>query len=1107
MSKKKHILRGVGASAVAVTSIISGLSFGSAAIAAAEAPSVSSAKAQRLNPSPPRNIRATQITNYGVDFSFEIPPIPASGYRYTLPCVGPEENPFANCSANLSNGSTTSWRSVEFYGGYGSNWKPGQTRNMVVTTVLKDNNGNDTHGKAYYSVTRPWFLTATAQYSIASDAFRLTGTTKDKDVTVQVSSNGGSTWKTVTSAANHQFDLTLDRDLTAGGTIRVREGLTGDGTAVSLRSAAVTQLAASEANKKRLLSGKATSNAKVHVSASDLASDDYLSFNASANGTFKDIDLSAVPQQVREVTVWQGDNGIRTRVQLPTLLGAVAKDIDIEAGTATLDGFAPEGTTAVDVTWNGVTRDATLNADGSWSFDLTGLELGSNTVRIEAWNGSESYGEFRLDVNLAVAGLTANATFDDDVSKDVTLAGNGQAGATIEVRSGETTVARTTVVQGNTWSVQLPAPDTSGNYDLLVVQKVRGEEHGAEDLTVDYGRGVDITSPVGQADADSNGRIVILGDAQKNTAVELYEVDADGEIVGEALGQTTSTNPTDGDKGTFRIVVNNLDEREYKIVAQQHGKGNNITTSDPVVINPGQSNVVAPTAEVVFDEDLTKNATVTGTGADGATITVKNGSQTLGTTTVTDGAWSLPIDPIGPGSHTLTIEQTGVEGTQTATTVADFGAAVRVTGPAAGTITPGIVDVTGTGAEGAKVTVRAGDQTATGVVENGTFTIPVEIAPSTTAVTLNVSQQAKGNLVTTDDSVLVNPTGAQQQTPVAISEPSVYTPLQNTTVRGTATAYANVRVTNQWGAQVGTAKADVHGKWSFTRQFGPSASYTLTATQTRIDGTTSTSAPFTLDPIGAFRPITVANTNPSQYTPGEAYTISGTATPGAVIRATNQWGATVFETRADQSTGAWTHSRLYGPTASYTLTISQKALDGTTDQISGFQLNPALVWEDATLTSPTDGSTYTPGEVTFTGTGTVGAEITARNQWNVVLGTATVGSDKTWSFKRVLGPTATYEITFTAKKGNDTNTFTATLHGPVTRALTLLSPTPGETYTPGQSSTFTGTASSFAKISAVTKYGTPLFETTERRGRVELHPSVGSHRHLRHHHHPAEPAG
>ncbi len=37
----------------------------------------------------------------------------------------------------------------------------------------------------------------------------------------------------------------------------MREGLTGDGTVVSLRSAAVTQLAASEANKKRLLSGKA----------------------------------------------------------------------------------------------------------------------------------------------------------------------------------------------------------------------------------------------------------------------------------------------------------------------------------------------------------------------------------------------------------------------------------------------------------------------------------------------------------------------------------------------------------------------------------------------------------------------------------------------------------------------------------------------------------------------------------------------------------------------------------------------------------------------------------------------------------------------------------
>ncbi len=34
MSKKKHILRGVGASAMAVATIVSGLSFGSAAVAA-----------------------------------------------------------------------------------------------------------------------------------------------------------------------------------------------------------------------------------------------------------------------------------------------------------------------------------------------------------------------------------------------------------------------------------------------------------------------------------------------------------------------------------------------------------------------------------------------------------------------------------------------------------------------------------------------------------------------------------------------------------------------------------------------------------------------------------------------------------------------------------------------------------------------------------------------------------------------------------------------------------------------------------------------------------------------------------------------------------------
>ncbi|ROP65153.1 Ig-like domain-containing protein [Curtobacterium sp. ZW137] len=488
------------------------------------------------------------------------------------------------------------------------------------------------------------------------------------------------------------------------------------------------------------------------------------------------------------------------------------------------------------------------------------------------------------------------------------------------------------------------------------------------------------------------------------------------------------------------------------------------------------------TAVGAFADDVTKKATISGTGVDGSTMKLyaPNGDE-IDSQTVSDGKYSFSVTAPGSGVQTFKVSQTtdGVESPQKDAPL-DYGNAVAITGPATGSVTPGDVTVTGTGVSGSKVTITGGAKTVTTTVgTDNTFSAPVEIAPSSSITNITVSQQSKGNLTTTA-AVKVTADGKQEATGTAITGPAdgVYEPMKTTTVTGTATPYATVVITNQWNVSIATVTAGKDGTWSFDRVYGPAAEYQLTATQTRLDGSGSKSAAFALAPLGSFKNLTIDNEAPATYTAGKDYTFTGTATPGATITATNQWGTKVFETRANQSNGTWTSTRQYGPTAEYTLTFVQKALDGKTDKREGFVLKPLVTETPMTITSHKDGDSYRPGSNTFTGVGAPGATVTARNQWNTVMGSATVKENGDWAFERTMGPSAPYTLTFTqTKDGKTINTVPLNLAAPVVQDFALTSPAAGDTYTPMKATTFTGKASAFSKITVTTTLGTKVFET------------------------------
>jgi hypothetical protein len=663
------------------------------------------------------------------------------------------------------------------------------------------------------------------------------------------------------------------------------------------------------------------------------------------------------------------------------------------AKTAVVSGTAtPKGTVTIG------SKTVNVADDGSWSMTVEGLRAGEQTLTAKQRFNNADVDSKDVKVTIVEGG---------------TVVGVDQG--PIDLTPGESTQVPM-VVQNNEFraewdgTVVLNAPEGTTFDGQTRIDADFGGANGSS-----WGP---ITSmPLTNGRLSNNDKTITF-DAKWTSghgAPEQYRymvnVTAD-ENAAAGSGQMGFTFAGDSSKGDFRA----------------QGKTTTTTTTP---------SVAAPTGTVTFSDDVAQKATVSGTGVDGATITLYAGDSTtaIGTAVVRNGTWSTTIDPIGAGDQKIRIEQSGIDGIQTAETIAQYGAAVTLDEPASSTVTPGAVTVTGAGQADTTVTITGGAKPVTTTVKaDGTFTAEVELAPSNSAKTLTAQQRSKGNL-TTSDTITVTPNGAQTARPVVITEPTshTYKPNRETTISGTATPYAKIDLRFQWNDTVyGEATADINGNWSITRGFGPAAKYELTATQTRFDTTTSTSAVFNLDPEGITnQEVVITGPADHAYKPGEQTRVTGTATPYAKIELRFQWNDTVYGTATANADGNWNILRAYGPSATYELTAKQLRADGTTSLSNTFTLEATGIDRPFTLTTPTMDSTFEAGvPVSFTGTGTRGATITAvAPAWNNnEIFKTEVDDNGKWEIRRGFAPGITYDLTLVQQPVDGEPTSIAGVH-------------------------------------------------------------------------------
>lgn len=679
------------------------------------------------------------------------------------------------------------------------------------------------------------------------------------------------------------------------------------------------------------------------------------------------------------------------------------KSTDVSDRSSVVTGIAKPGAT---VLLNDSIEVEADKVSGRWEATVGDLKLGKNTITAVEYLDEAAGKTISIEADLKVEPLDGSVAWATKPHEKAIVSGTAQKGAMVIAKNAAGKEIGGGMATDGSFSFPIDAPNAGGATKIVISQEIDKETAGSKELDVTYGVAVDIATPADDSEHDG-GVLKLTGTGEPRGLVQLRE-----------KGQRTILDAeTMGVAGTWSLDAT-LDAGEHTLEVVQTGKGNNVTT-DTVVINPGQNAVAAPTGSVSFDADVSRNATVSGTGAEGGTITLFEGTKKIGDAKVTDGTWSTTINALGAGKHTIRIEQTDVDGVQTATTEADFGAGVAITTPTAGQVAPGKVRVSGTGQDDAKITVKSGSETTTTTVKNGVYGADIEVPASKNEATITVEQRSKGNLSTTA-SVKVTADGAQTLAPVAITGPGTYSNGVNAQVTGTATPYASVTVKSQWNA-LKTVTADKNGDWSFWRGFGPNVSYTLTATQTTIAGQSSTSSAFTLDPEGADQSADVAFDGPTKgwYNATGGTNVSGTSAPNASIEIRSQWG--LVKTVTADATGHWSFNRGFGPNVVYQLTAKQTRTDTTTSTSDVFLLKPTpSQTSPVVIYGPLDGH-YDVKNTLLRGIASPGATVKVSSQWGE-LKTVTADSDGEWSFNRGYGPTGDYKITAVQTRTNTTTT-------------------------------------------------------------------------------------
>ncbi len=834
----------------------------------------------------------------------------------------------------------------------------------VLTFIQRDASGNPSTPASIPApdVTAPALPVVT---SLAGDGVTMTGT-GEAGATVRVFSAAGAELGSTTVDGDGTFNLTLTTPQLNGEVLNLTQtdlatnvsGTTTYQAADLIDPAQVDNLAVSL--NGLILTGTGEANATVTVSYQGASLG---TATVAADGSFS-VTLSTAQLNGELLSVVQVDAGTNestpVTVNAPDITAPVDPAVTSLTDGIALTGTAEAGSTVTVTSATGVQLGTTTALDdGTFALNLNPAQTNGQTLSIVA---TDVAGNASTTVLYDVLDTTdPDPVTNLSISADYTqLAGRGEVGATVTVSVGTTQVGTAIVGANGTFLVTLTG--VTANQELTVVQSDAALNTSApETLTVPASPPPDAPSNLVLA-ADG---VTLTGNAAVGTTITVYG--PDGAILGS--GQT-------GAGGIFNLTLT---------TPQTNGQTLDVTAtagdvpSVPTEVLAGDTTAPVPLTELAINASGTL---VTGRGEVGATVTLSAADGTpLGSAVVgANGTFSAQLNTAQVNGQTLNAVQTDTAGNAAAPQPV---LAPDITAPDAPTalgLDPAGVVLSGRGEVGATVNVRnaSGQLLGTGAVGNdGVFTVTLS-APQLNGQTLNVSLTDAARNVSASSPFTAGDTTA----PGGLSNLALNA--GGLQLSGTGEPGATVSVTNAAGQVLGTAVVGTGGSFTVQLSAAQLNGQVLNVQQSDTAGNPSPISIVTATDIQA-------PTAPTAALAANGLTVSGSGEAGATVNVYSAGGALL-------GTGT------VGSGGTFNFNLTSAA------QLDGQQLTVRLVdgagnvSAAGTLTAPDTTPPIAPAAATvngsgtvLTGTGVAGSTVTVRSATGVVLGTATVAANGSFS--------------------------------------------------------------------------------------------------------------
>jgi VCBS repeat-containing protein len=778
---------------------------------------------------------------------------------------------------------------------------------------------------------------------------------------ITVRAADGTVLGTTTANANGDYAVTLNTVQDAGGTISVTQADAAGNVSPPANLAAPDFVApdapvATVAPDGGAVTG--TGEAGATVTIRDTAGVVIGSATVAADGSYSA--PLATPQA----------NGETVSVTLTDTAGNVSPSVDAVAPditapgtpTATLSGDGglvagtgePGAVVTVTAPGGAVIGSATVGVDGSYVVTLAAPQTNGETLLVTQ---ADAAGNISAPVSVVAADVTAPAAPTVVVNGDGTaVTGTGEPGATVTITDPAGVAIGTALVDaGGAYTAQLSTPQVNGETLTATQADAAGNVSGiATTIAPDF------TAPA-PVDAAINGDGTLVSGTGE-VGARIAVVDAAGTTVGTGIVAAD---------GSFDVTLTPAQANgEALSVVQTDAAGN---ASAPLALTA--PDITAPPApDAALDPS---GAIVTGTGEVGATVSVRDaGGTEIGTAIVTaQGTYTVVLATPQVDSQSLSVVQTDAAGN---TSVPTPLTASDLTAPDAPVATVGAdgLSVTGTGEVGATIVIRDPLGAVIGnavVAADGTYTAALSPAQVDGEVLTVRQADAAGNVsppATTTAPDLVADTDPDA--------PTAAVGVDGTTVAGTAIGGAVITVYDADGAVIANGLANADGSYSVALTPARIDGETIRVTQTDADGDVS-------PPATAVAPDLTAPIAPT----------AALDATGNVVTGTGEAGATITVRAAD---GTPLGTALVNAGGFYAATLSTAQINGevisVTQADGAGNVSPPIALTASDLVVPTAPLASVNADGTaVTGTGEAGTTATVRDPAGVVIGTAIVAPD------------------------------------------------------------------------------------------------------------------